>query len=213
MRQQFYLILAPLALLTFVVQCVRNPPPNPNPWPTAQELLVPDPARKITCPGAHSDIGWNIDLNWGGGRRYDGRSMQELCAHPLYGGKNDNLNFGGFCNEGDVIFLELPGQALRSVLECRTRCFCNHGLPNPTQQPFAVALTRKTFDPRRINNNGMGIPLDNRGATRSRTVHALTRLYKVRDPPPNQFWPARWYNDLGVLPSNEIVCQGPLPTF
>ena len=194
-----------------VGECLIDPAPEPVALPTEQELLVFNPMRNITCLGAHTDIGWN--LNWSLVRPVDdGRSMQELCAHPTYGGIASFTNLGGYCHEGDVFFSQLGGYnagLIRSVLECRNRYFCNHGLQDPNQQPKSVAETRKTFD-RAIQTNDFPytIALDRRARPEFGRPHLLTRLYGSTSA---SHMPK--HMDIGIMPANTIQCDGPLPGF
>ena len=193
-------------------ECLIDPAPDPVGLPSEQDLLVFDPTRNITCLGAHTEIGWNLDLvGTHVVRPIDGgRSMQELCAHPTYGGKVGFPNFGGYCHEGDFFFSKLHEvEILRSYLECRNRCFCNHGLQDPKQQPKLVAETRKTFQ-RNIQNSGSRyvMALDRRIKSHNGFPHLLTRLYGkaatsiFRDE-----------TNVGITPGNNIQCGGPLPTW
>ena len=108
--------------------------------------------------------------------------MQQLCADPLYGGSDTAPNFHGYCNEGDVFFSrysglntpETQGDDARKLLECRNRCFCNYGLPDPQQQPQTVPVTRKTFSER---NPARVVNLDFREPERVLMLKVLTRLY------------------------------------
>ena len=147
---------------SMIVDPLMNPPPNDPTRPSPQELLVPDPRRNITCLGDWSDYGYT-------GNAFNERSMQQLCADRLYGGSDTAPNYQGYCNEGDVFFSSDNGlrnlayrrDDARKLLECRNRCFCNFGLPDPQQQPKLIALTRKTFSTRFARM----LSLDNRGVT------------------------------------------------
>lgn len=170
-----------------------------------------DPRFNITCLGPHSDIPWNY-------HRYDGRSMQKLCAQPQYGGQRDpGLNLGGYCQGQDVAFQygawSVPASHVNSLryirpfLECRSRCFCNHGLQTPYEQPKSVPTTRKTFSgPLPNEGHASAIAVDRKSpASWARPEH-LTRVL-MNTPAPYQG------NDVGILPSNMIRCGGPLPAF
>lgn len=174
MRQRLpFVILQVLSLCSSVVRCI-NEPPDPI-RPPRQELHLRDPRRNITCLGDRSDYGWHLDYR-------NERSMQELCADPLYGGSDTAPNFRGYCNEGDVFFsynsgLQDPdtrGDVARKTLECRNRCFCNFGLPDPQQQPKTVALTRKTFTTNSLANT---MHLDRRNNPMSTHAGIVTRIY------------------------------------
>ena len=193
-------------------ECLIDAAPDPGPLPTGQDLLVFDATRTITCLGAHTDIGWNLELS--GTRNLvrpvdDGRSMQELCAHPTYGGKASFPNFGGYCHAGDVFFSELGEEVelMRSYLECRNRCFCNNGLQDPNQQPKSVAETRKTFD-HSTGGSRFVMALDRRARSRLGWPHLLTKLYGTGTP----LFLFR-NMDVGITPGNKIQCHGPLPGF
>lgn len=199
--------------LISIGECLIDPAPDPVALPTEQDLLVFNPTRTITCLGAHTDIGWNLEL---AGRRNivrpvdDGRSMQELCAHPTYGGRASFPNFGGYCHEGDVFFSDLGDNVglMRSYLECRNRCFCNHGLEDPNQQPKAVAETRKTFDAQ-TGGSRFVMALDRRTRSLLGWPHLLTKVYGKASPPLNLFAD----KEIGITPGNKIQCDGPLPGF
>ena len=205
-----------LVALTAVSLCIYkvisiDPDPAPDPvLPTAQELSVLDPERNITCLGAATDIPWILRQ-----QPYDGRSMQELCADPLYGGRNSIPNFRGYCQDGDVFFG--PADLLRdngrfphsrSKLECRNRCFCNHNLDDPKQQPKEVATTRRTFrDPSDIY---LAISVDRESFPQDYGSNdpLLTRIYKYDH---GLYSPES--ESVSILPSNQIQCGGPLPGF
>ena len=182
-----------------------------EPMPTEQDLLVFEAKRTITCLGAHTDIGWNLEFTQ---RRnlirpvYDGRSMQELCAHPTYGGKASLPNFGGYCHEGDVFFAELGKDVglMLSILECRNRCFCNHGL----QEPKLVSGLRSTIDVPR-GESGFVMALDRRARSQLGSPHLTTYVYGIRSSslPESPFTE----RDRGITPGNNIQCRGPLPGF
>ena len=213
--------------------CVELPPPDPR-QPSFNGLAFFDPRKNITCLGDESVIGWNI-----GPARYQGTSMQKLCAHPLYGGDSNGPNLRGYCHEGDVFFgmnsLGNPFQgnsrfagivqfnpmtavdfarSLRNYLECRNRCFCNHGLEEPSPQPRHVVATRKTFDNPALLTDWT-ITLDTRDKAEKAVSTELTRLYfldnyRIR---PGVDGYAYRHEDVGIHFSNRIMCDGPLPTF
>ena len=152
--------------------------PRPN-QAISEELIVPDPRRNITCLGDRSDYGYVQDYG-------NERSMQQLCADPLYGGGDTAPNFHGYCDEGDVFFsrysglntLETQGDDAWKLLECRNRCFCNYDLPDPRQQPQIVAITRKTFNMGPLNPAAARVVnLDVRENERELSLRVLTRLY------------------------------------
>lgn len=138
-------------------------------------------------------------------------------------------NFRGYCHEGDVFFGTYYGLAsplrrvnvIRSVLECRNRCFCNYGLPNPQQQPKAVAPTRETW----VNNNhnyAWTFTVDRRNtishATRQDSEAPFqSRLYRMNEFPgpyaSHVLANYRGWDDVGISRSNLIRCGGPLPHF
>ena len=172
-----------------------------------------DPRYNITCLGAQSDIPWNFN-------GYDGRSMQKLCAQVQYGGQGrPGLNLGGYCEGDDVAFefaaWSIPAvithinhpRYIRPFLECRSRCFCNHGLHNPYEQPKLAPVTRKSFSGALPNaGQALTIPVDRKTyASLARPV-LLTRVLLNR-PNPSQG------NDVGIRPSNMIQCGGPLPVL
>ena len=179
MRQRLPLVIIQvLSLCASVVRCINEPPDPIRPSP--QALLLPDPGRNITCLGDRSDYGWHLDYG-------NDRSMQELCADPLYGGSDTAPNFRGYCNEGDVFFSyksglhdpDTEGDLARKKLECRNRCFCNFALPNHLQQPKAVALTRKTFVTDSLANT---IHLDRRNNPMNTQANIVTRTYYREEP-------------------------------
>lgn len=230
MKQNIYFI-ATLAICFSVLLVESYNPSEAGVMPTAQELLVADPQRNITCLGAHSDIGWNLEMNLHTAQtRYDGRSMQKLCAHPVYGGMDDSLNFGGYCHQGDVFFAtyglssqggpysrEGPSPsgdsnwgAIRSYLECRNRCFCNFGLDPPNVQPRQVASTRNT----REEDNAIAFAMDRRDPAQGRSVNMVTRVYSINhsnSAAPD--WSTRPFEDVAILAGNMIRCYGFLPAF
>ncbi len=204
-----------LVALTAVSLCIYKVisiDPNPAPDPvllTAQELSVLDPERNITCLGAATDIPWILRQ-----QPYDGRSMQELCADPLYGGSNSIPNFRGYCQDGDVFFgptdlIRNNGRLQQSVLECRNRCFCNHNLDDPKQQPKEVATTRRTF--RAPSGTYLAISVDRASFPQDYRNNdpLLTRIYKYDTG--HQF--LELWESVSILPSNQIQCGGPLPGF
>lgn len=216
-RQYFFTWLRAVTFYASIAQCVLDltPPPNPQ-LPTAQDLLVADPRRNITCLGDHSDIGWNLRE-----QPYDNRTMQQLCADPLYGGLDNIPNFRGYCHNGDVFFgpldhLRQPGNPrryARSFLECRTRCFCNHNLQDPHQQPKPVAITRKTF--RDAWGNGIAIAVDRRDypITRRSPFHTKIFAYNSHPGHPHPYFFPDPSTTVTILVSNQIRCDGPLPSF
>ena len=215
-----------------VVLCVELPPPEPR-QPTSNDLASYDPRKNITCLGDESVIGWNI-----GPARYQGTSMQKLCADPQYGGDSSGPNLRGYCHEGDVFFgnniVRSPFQetrfagnvqfnpmtavdlarSLRNYLECRNRCFCNYGLEDPSPQPRHVAETRKTFD-NPTQSIDWTIRLDTQDKAEKAVSYALTRLYFFDNyflrPGLDSY--AYRHEDVGIDVSNRITCDGPLPTF
>ena len=213
-------ILVDMLILLLVLAWVASgqiaPPPDVQ--FTAIELVVPhtrdsgfvDPKYNITCLGDLSAIPWA----W---QHYNGLSMQKSCAASRYGGSSHlDLNFGGYCEGQDVAFTlrawthreRSPGRIrnlLRALLECRTRCFCNHGLENPNEQPKLVPITRKTFSGPVLDQERKDtITVDTRAPpSLTRPIH-LTRLLLNR--PTLQI-------DLGILRTNMIQCGGPLPVF
>ena len=213
-------IISSVYFCATVSRCV-DPPTDPQ-LPSLQDLLVADPSRNITCLGDKSDIGWNLRLE-----NYDGRSMQKLCADPLYGGSDATPNLRGYCQNGDVFFSSIAGLAdrwtqlkgLRSYLECRNRCFCNDGLPDPLQQPKEVAETRKTFVPPNRHSR-YTISVDRRTSAQGRWPNLATRIYSSSNnpndlghQPGSSFAMHVQFEDVGILPSNMISCGGPLPDF
>lgn len=174
MRQRLpFVILQVLTLCSSVARCINEPPDPIRPFP--QDLRLPDPRRNITCLGDRSDYGWHLDYG-------NGRSMQQLCADPLYRGSDTAPNFRGYCNEGDVFFShnsglhdpDTEGDVARKTLECRNRCFCNFGLPDPQQQPKTVALTRKTFG---TDNLAVTMHLDRSNNRMRMQAEIVTRIY------------------------------------
>lgn len=207
-----------MSFYILLVYCAIPPPPDP-PLPN-DALLVPDPRRNITCLGDQSDIPWNL------GENYDRVSMQQLCAHPFYGGSPAPHNFGnigGYCQSNDVFFSRRLGDhasllnvvgSVRNLLECRTRCFCNYGLADPLEQPKAVAVTRKTFDPP-FRHPRYTIAVDRREIARIRRPAKATRMY-INHLREDEYPPWRLhlqYEDAGILQSNRIECAGHLPDF
>lgn len=82
-----------------VVLCVELPPPDPAP-PIVDDLAIADPQKNITCLGGHSLAGWNL-----GPVPFLAKTIQELCAHPFYGGNGvSGPNLRGYCHDGDVFF-------------------------------------------------------------------------------------------------------------
>ncbi|KAL8923192.1 MAG: hypothetical protein Q9208_004755 [Pyrenodesmia sp. 3 TL-2023] len=139
-RQHILTWLQAVTIYTSIAQCVLDltPPPNPQ-LATVQDLLVADPRRNITCLGDHSDIGWNLRE-----QAYDNRTMQQLCADPLYGGLDSSPNLRGYCQSNDVFFgpldlLRPPGtRGRRDYPNTRrapfqTRIFAHNA--NPGQHP------------------------------------------------------------------------------
>lgn len=190
---------------------IPRPPDPVEPMPTKQDLLVFSAARNITCLGARTDIGWNLAFDRRLARPvYDGRSMQELCAHPTYGGKASFPNFGGYCHEGDVFFAEVGNIGLmRSILECRNRCFCNHGLQDPNRQPNSVAETRKTTVRTGDFSADLVMALDRRQRAQTGRPYLSTHVYGITAAPFDIYKGT----DIGITPGNRIRCQGPLPDF
>ncbi|KAL8916822.1 MAG: hypothetical protein Q9172_006092 [Xanthocarpia lactea] len=212
-RQHILTWLQAVTIYTSIARCVLDltPPPNPH-LATAQELLVADPRRNITCLGDHSDIGWNLRE-----QLYDNRNMQQLCADPLYGGLDSSPNLRGYCQSNDVFFgpldlLRQPGREkyARSYLECRTRCFCNHNLQDPRQQPKLVAITRKTFH----QSAGISFAVDRRDYAVTRHAPLQTRIFEYyRNPGQHPYFVPELTTTVGILVSNQIRCDGPLPSF
>ena len=181
MRQRLPFVI--LQILSLCSSAIIDPPPDPiidpppDPIrPSPQDLLWPNPRRNITCLGDRSDYGYAQDYG-------NGRSMQQLCTNPLYGGSDTAPNFQGYCNEGDVFFrrysgLDIPetqGDDARKLLECRNPCFCYFGLPDPQQQSRTVALTRKTFNVGSLNSARL-VDLDYR-EERVISGRLMTRIY------------------------------------
>lgn len=84
-----------------------------------------------------------------------GDPCKPLCSAHMYCCIYGIPNFGGYCHNVDVFFgnLRVDGafgglrtkRLVRAMLECRNRCFCDHGLEDRNQQPKAVAITRNTW--------------------------------------------------------------------
>ena len=189
-----------------VVFGIELPPPDPEP-PITDDLAVVDPRKNITCLGGHSLAGWNL-----GPVPFLAKTIQELCAHPLYGGNNiSGPNLLGYCHDGDVFFgldnrmLAPPGantlfahvwgtinvdaydfvqfsMSARNFLECRNRCFCNYGLEDPFQQPRQVATTRKTIDQPGATRQ-YSVALDRYPAHPYSAIKPATRLYFLKKTP------------------------------
>ena len=207
-----------LFVILACVAAVRIPPPPPVPF-TPLDLIRPqdpylrntDSIYNITCLG-RSDIPW--------ASRYGNnlRSLQQSCAAArFYGSTAIHLNYGAYCERGDVAFTltawdtrdqinhALTRRLLRAMLECRTRCFCNHGLPDPNEQPKLVPTSRLTFSGPLPNEETKDtIPVDTRTpATLTRPL-LMTRMLFNR--PNNPL-------GVGIFRTNMIQCGGPLPQF
>ena len=163
-----------------IVRCVNENQPAPDPvLVRLVDLLVPNSTRNITCLSSRTDLSWNIR-----DEQYDGRSLQLLCADPLFGGPTDNYrpNFRGYCQDGDVFFgprnllHKSNNRYERSLLECRTRCFCNGNLPDLSQQPKDVATTRRTWRSE-MDTMANTISVDRQGHVQGRFTNQITRLY------------------------------------
>ena len=209
------------------------PPPNVQfaadillgPHYVRGQLRAPDPKYNITCLGARSDLPWDL---WS--TNYNGQSMQKLCAQEPWGGRDRHsdemgLNLGGYCESHDVAFQfgawSLGGRYgtellryQRAFLECRSRCFCNHNLPDPEAQPKVLPITRKTFsgpllDPYESENRrAPTIPVDRKAAPASWTrPDSVTRILM------NDNRQSPQGSDVGILSANMIQCGGSLPEF
>ena len=215
-RYDFVTLLAILSSVSVAFVIYSEPAPFPV-LPKSPELLLFDPSRNITCLGAHTDIPWNLR-----DEQYDGRSMQKLCADPLYGGSNIAPNFRGYCHNGDVFFgpknlLRKPKNwYARSLLECRNRCFCNSNLEDQYQQPKEVADTRRTYL-QRYNDWRTAISVDRQTFPQSRFGSMVTEIYYYNHTYAIDYIPGvmqtRPSESVGIILENSVECGGPLPSF
>ncbi|KAL8871800.1 MAG: hypothetical protein Q9174_002448, partial [Haloplaca sp. 1 TL-2023] len=201
------------------VAAVRLPPPPAVPITNLQFVRDQDPhlrttpsVHNITCLGK-SDIPWAS--HWSPNNQ---RTLQRTCAAARFYGQSDaGLNYGGYCEGGDVAFSlarwdfrEQYNAAsryryIRSLLECRTRCFCNHGLADVNEQPKLVPTSRSTFSGPLPNEDPKDtIPVDTRTPATPARPLLMTRI--LMNTPRKVF-------DVGILRTNLIQCGGPLPQF
>lgn len=150
--------------------------------------------------------------------------MQALCASQEFSGIRgpDGPNFAGSCSGGEVIFKFNDAnfrtiyhliKYLRNRLECRTRCFCNHGLEDPKEQPKYAPLSRASFPGPNRNAGGSSvhvIKVEKRGHEAIPQTGWVTPVTRFFEPELN--YPART-NDVGIAVTNKIECTGPLPDF
>ena len=104
-------------------------------------------------------------------------------------------------------------QYLRSRLECRTRCFCNHGLEDPMEQPKLTPVSQQSFpEPRRETGDAKVhvIKMEKKGHEAIPQTGWVTPVARFFEP--RLGYPALT-NDVRIAVTNRIQCAGPLPNF
>ena len=199
------------------------------------------PENNITCVGVAPDLrlpllqdGFNPNV----------ASMQQLCAKTQYNGGKPGQHAGAYCwtkpgtssynslsndTTGDVGFdLSPQSQASsqlqnpRFLLACYYRCFCNHGLHDPTIQPkskysyFRTSMTRSLFSYELqldMDNDFTTPRLLKRGKQGGRRVKS-TRVPERPETAQLANPSARQGGEyISLDPRNEIECRGDLPSF
>ena len=221
-------MLSLLFIFAWASEAVRVAPPPDIQFSSGQDARNlapahnrPDPRFGITCLGARSDISWIVEADY-----YQPGSMQYHCAQPRFGSHHRGPavpNLGGYCEGGDVAFEEFGSsnrrplnlRYIRSLLECRSRCFCSRDRLDPsreiTEQPKGVPVTRKTFSgPLPSEGRAISISMEKKGPAGWAKPELLTRvLINAPGYPPG----STGGTDVGILPANMIECGGPLPNF
>ncbi|KAI9676480.1 MAG: hypothetical protein M1817_000638 [Caeruleum heppii] len=117
-----------------------------------------DPAGRLTCLGPLPP--WPLPVPLEGDWDPNSFTLQELCAKPQYGGRGPDQHLGGYCPrypfrayppnysrglEKAIAFDDSPGAQTarslanpRTLIYCRSRCFCSYGLDDTTIQPRFV---------------------------------------------------------------------------
>ena len=220
-----FLILYPFAVLGAYDPV--NPPNGENIDPAEA-----NPAMNLTCRGDRSELPeWVLRADG-----YLDESVQSLCAKPQYGGSLVTPNMGAFCFD-EKIWIDIWHQTLltyattarhfngwwRTMLYCRSRCFCNSGLADPNIQPKAVPNAYNTYSnaehgsfvPRAyqitLDVEGASEPyVDNNPRTKIYLGNQPTIQQSIAHPEPN-YNPGRTVEPVAILPDNKIYCRGDLP--
>ncbi|KAI9676056.1 MAG: hypothetical protein M1817_000799 [Caeruleum heppii] len=221
-------------------------------YPYRDDNVLPafaNPAHNVSCVGEADDLGEHLPIH--NGFDPNGVSMQKLCVKPQFGGGQIGQHLGGFCQPppdaaaastssappplGRVAFDPSPAAITakwlrnpRLLLHCRSRCFCNYGIPEaqrnvqPKEIPADYGTELRRGNAYRIEidvvDDHVNAVADSRAVLDHWAADSVARkMTKVFDGEP-EVPPFEDGMNLPPMPvsitrANQIECEGPLPEW